>query len=68
MIREGKERYGALSYMLGGMSKHKKPDGSDIDGPKEKWKPNVAAVSWQTHHSCILRFTMGFCMVAGSRH
>jgi ribonuclease HI len=44
MIREGKERYGDLSYMLGGRSNHRKPDGSDIDGPKEKWKPNVAAV------------------------
>jgi hypothetical protein len=44
MIKEGKERYGDLSYMLGGRSNHRKPDGSDLDGPREKWKPNVAAV------------------------
>jgi hypothetical protein len=44
MVREGKERYGDLSYMLGGRSSQKKPDGSNLDGPREKWKPNVAAV------------------------
>jgi hypothetical protein len=44
MVREGKERYRDLSYILGGRSSHKKPDGSDLDGPREKWKPNVATV------------------------
>ena len=55
MIKECKERYGDLSYILGGRSSHKKPDGSDLDGPRERWKPNVAAV----------RATVKFAMKTG---
>jgi exonuclease III/ribonuclease HI len=55
MIKECKERYGDLSYMLGGRSSYKKPDGSDLDGPRDKWKPNVAAV----------RATIKFAMKTG---
>jgi hypothetical protein len=44
MIREGKGRYGDLSYMLGGRSSHQTADRSNLDGPIEKWKPNLAVV------------------------
>lgn len=44
MIKEGGERYGDLSYMLGGRSFYQGPDGSSPDGPIEKWKPNLIAV------------------------
>jgi ribonuclease HI len=44
MIKEGGERYGNLSYMLGGRSSYQNPDGSNPDGPIEKWKPNLTVV------------------------
>ncbi|KAF2803089.1 uncharacterized protein BDZ99DRAFT_468440 [Mytilinidion resinicola] len=44
MVREGKERYGDLSYMLGGQSSQVNLNGSNPDGPIEKWKPNVKMV------------------------
>ncbi|OCK86353.1 hypothetical protein K432DRAFT_284840, partial [Lepidopterella palustris CBS 459.81] len=44
MINEGKERYGDLSYILGGRWSHVNSDGLSPDGPIEKWKPNVTMV------------------------
>lgn len=44
MIREAHDQYRDLSYMLGGRSRCCRPDGSNLDGPVEKWKPNVAVV------------------------
>ncbi|KAF2195831.1 hypothetical protein K469DRAFT_543471, partial [Zopfia rhizophila CBS 207.26] len=44
MIREGKEHYGDLSYMLGGRSSYINPNRSSPDGLIEKWKPNVTMV------------------------
>jgi ribonuclease HI len=44
MIKEGGERYGNLSYMLGGRSSYQNPDGSSRDGPIERWKPNLTVV------------------------
>jgi hypothetical protein len=44
MIREGGERYGDLSYMLGGRSSYQNHDGSSLDGLIEKWKPNLSVV------------------------
>jgi hypothetical protein len=40
MIKEGGERYGILSYVLGGRSSYQNPDGPCPDGSIEKWKPN----------------------------
>jgi hypothetical protein len=43
-IREARERYGDLSYMLGGRSSHHNVHGSSLDEPIEKWKPNLIVV------------------------
>ena len=44
MIEEARDRYGDMSYMLGGRSRCRRPDGSWIDGPAAKWTPNLKAV------------------------
>lgn len=44
MINRAKSRYGDLSYMIGGRSSRRFPEGPNLDGPVEKWKPNMAAV------------------------
>jgi hypothetical protein len=43
-IREGTARYGNLSYMLGGRSSHQNVHESSLDGPIEKWKPDLTVV------------------------
>jgi hypothetical protein len=40
MITAGGRRYGDLSYMLGGRSPVKNPDGSSMDGNLGEWTPN----------------------------
>ena len=42
-IKEGKERYGDLSYMLGGRSAHIKSPMGRAPMDIEKWKPNVTS-------------------------
>jgi len=44
MMEEAQDRYGDMSYMLGGRSQNRRPDGSWIDGPKASWRPNVKIV------------------------
>jgi hypothetical protein len=44
MIRAGGRRYGDLSYMLGGRSTLQRPDGSNADGPPERWAPDISVV------------------------
>ena len=44
MIREGRERYGDLLYMLGRRSPYQNVHGSNLDGPSEKWKPTLTVV------------------------
>ncbi|KAF9728334.1 hypothetical protein PMIN01_13513 [Paraphaeosphaeria minitans] len=44
MIREAGDRYGDLSYKVGGRSPHTNPDGSSPDGPINQWKPNLDVV------------------------
>lgn len=44
MVDVGGRRYGDLSYMLGGRSSYQNVDGSNPDGPIEKWKPDLAMV------------------------
>jgi len=34
-----------LSYLLGGWSDTKNPDGTYVDGPRERWKPDRKVVS-----------------------
>ena len=41
---EAKERWNDLSFLLGGWSGQRNKKGELIDGPKEKWKPNLAVV------------------------
>jgi ribonuclease HI len=44
MMEEAQDRYGDLSYMLGGRSLSRHADGTWLDGPVEKWKPNLGVV------------------------
>lgn len=44
MIQQAQDRYGDLSYMLGGRTPYLNPDGSSPDGPIEHWKPNLDTV------------------------
>ena len=44
MITKAGQRYGDLSYMLGGRSSHQNADGSSRDGPVEKWKADLTVV------------------------
>lgn len=39
MVKEGKGRYGDLSYMLGGRSSHANPDEASPDGTIESGNP-----------------------------
>ncbi|EKG08948.1 hypothetical protein MPH_14100 [Macrophomina phaseolina MS6] len=38
------KRFGDISYMLGGWSGTKRPDGTYLDGPAERWKADIATV------------------------
>ena len=44
MISEANERYGDMSYMLGGRSRSRRGDGTWLDGPATTWKPNLGVV------------------------
>ena len=44
MIEDGQDRYGDLSYMLGGRTLSRHADGTWLDGPVTKWKPNLGVV------------------------
>ena len=44
LIREARCRYGDLSYILGGRSSVQNPDGSNPNGPLERWTPNLTMV------------------------
>jgi hypothetical protein len=48
MIKERKERYGGLSYILGRRSAHMDTDGLNFDGLIERWKPNMIVVRTQS--------------------
>jgi hypothetical protein len=52
MIEEAQDRYGDMSYMLGGRSRNRRPDGSWIDGPVAKWIPNLKIVR------AVIRYAM----------
>jgi hypothetical protein len=51
MIEEAQDRYGDLSYMLGGRSLSRRADGTWLDGPETKWKPNLGVVK------AVIRYT-----------
>jgi hypothetical protein len=44
MIEETQDRYGDLSYMLGGRSLSRRADGTWLDVLATKWKPNLGVV------------------------
>jgi hypothetical protein len=44
MIKEVKGRYRDHPYMLWGRASRRQPDGSNLDGPVEKWTPNVTVL------------------------
>lgn len=52
MISKCGERYGDLSYMLGGRSSLRRPDGLNPDGAAEKWKPKLSVVK------AVVRFAL----------
>jgi hypothetical protein len=52
MINEARDRYGDLSYMLGGRSLNRRGDRSLLDGPVAKWTPNLKIVH------AVIRYAM----------
>lgn len=49
MIQEAGRRYGDLSYMLGARSWQERPDGTNIDGERKEWMPNLRVVRAVIH-------------------
>jgi hypothetical protein len=39
------DRWGDLSFFLGGRTERKKPSGELLDGPRKSWKPNIEVVN-----------------------